>query len=241
MTNHFPQIQGWQRPFWFAENPRTKQMDAGCSSPLIIGLEGEMEAMEIAKAILRISGSSDLNALESGPFGGYPITIGDELIAESIDAPLSSDLPWSAAGVSDLSLTQFVHQLVEGRVWLPQMPHPDPQPIPISMVDDVCHIGPTDNNIVGNGSQTAFTLERTLAAAPTYPMLWGHNALRERRLIVAPDSEGRVKRGRESRAAEIWETRSHNTPKPRLQVQLSAPRHRVYCEIALLAAAHGPM
>ena len=161
------------------------------------------------EAILRISVSSDLNALETGPFGGYPITIGDELIAESIDAPLSSDLPWSAAGVSDLSLTQFVHQLVEGRVWLPQMPQPDPQPIPMSMVDDVCHIGPTDNNIVGNGSQTAFTLERTLSAAPTYPMLWGHNALRERRLIVAPDSEGRVKRGREPRAAQIWESRSH--------------------------------
>ena len=169
----------------------------------------EMEAMEIAKAILCISGSSDLNALETGPFGGYPITIGDELIAESIDAPLSSDLPWSAAGVSDLSLTQSVHQLVAGRVWLPQMPRPDPQPIPMSMVDDVCHIGPTDNNIVGNGSQTAFTLERTLSAAPTYPMLWGHNALRERRLIVAPDSEGRVKRGREPRAAQIWESRSH--------------------------------
>ena len=169
----------------------------------------EMEAMEMAKAILRISGSSGLNALESGPFGGYPITIGDELIAESIDAPLSSDLPWSAAGVSDFSLTQSVHQLIEGRIWLPQMPHANPQSIPMSMVDDVCHIGPTDNNIVGNGSQTAFTLERTLSAAPTYPMLWGHNAVRERRLIVAPDSEGRVKRGRESRAAEIWETRSH--------------------------------
>ena len=200
----------------------------------------EMEAMEIAKAILRISGSSDLNALESGPFGGYPITIGDELIAESIDAPLSSDLPWSAAGVSDLSLTQFVHQLVEGRVWLPQMPHPDPQPIPISMVDDVCHIGPTDNNIVGNGSQTAFTLERTLAAAPTYPMLWGHNALRERRLIVAPDSEGRVKRGRESRAAEIWETRSHTHQNRDFRFN-SQPLAVAFTETDQSAAAHGPM
>ena len=40
-------------------------------------------------------------------------------------------------------------------------------------------------------------------------MLWGHNAQREKRMVVVPDSEGRVKQGREDRAAEIWVTRSH--------------------------------
>ena len=40
-------------------------------------------------------------------------------------------------------------------------------------------------------------------------MLWSHDAKLEENLVVAPDSEGRVKSGREERAAEIWVTRSH--------------------------------
>ncbi len=39
-------------------------------------------------------------------------------------------------------------------------------------------------------------------------MLWNHDAELETKLIVEPDSEGRVKLGRESRATEIWSTRS---------------------------------
>ncbi len=70
-------------------------------------------------------------------------------------------------------------------------------------------LGYTDMNIVGNGSQAAFVRIKPPSSAPTYPMLWGHDAQLEKRMVVAPDSEGRVKPGRESRAAEIWDTRSH--------------------------------
>ena len=169
----------------------------------------EMEAMEIARAISGGARTSGLNALEDGPFGGNPIDIGEERIGESLDASLPADLPWSAAGISDFSLIQSAYQLVEGQLWLPQMLQPVAQQIPMAKLNDVCRIGSTDNNIVGNGSQTAFILDRTLTAAPTYPMLWSHNAKLETRLIVDPDSEGRVKRGRETRAVQIWETRSH--------------------------------
>ena len=169
----------------------------------------EMEAMATARAISQIAGTSDLKTLEDGPFGGVAMDIGDERVGEVIDAPLSSDLPWSAAGISDYSIVQSVQQLIQGCIWLPQMLQPEAQRIPVSKLNDVCMIGPTDNNIVGNGSRTAFIRDKSPSAAPTYPMLWSHNAKLETRLVVAPDSEGRVKQGREARAADIWESRSH--------------------------------
>ena len=38
--------------------------------------------------------------------------------------------------------------------------------------------------------------------------MWGHDARRERTLVVEPDCEGRVCVGKERRAADIWATRS---------------------------------
>ena len=78
----------------------------------------------------------------------------------------------------------------------------------MATIEKICQVGIADVNIVGNGGQTAFTRIKSPSANATYPMLWSHDAKLETRMIVAPDSEGRVKRGRESRAGEIWKTRS---------------------------------
>ena len=43
-------------------------------------------------------------------------------------------------------------------------------------------------------------------AAPTFPVLWGHDADRERRLIVQPDREGVVRARAAERAADAWDT-----------------------------------
>ena len=43
-------------------------------------------------------------------------------------------------------------------------------------------------------------------AAPTFPVLWGHDADRERRLIVQPDREGVVRARAAERAADAWGT-----------------------------------
>ena len=42
--------------------------------------------------------------------------------------------------------------------------------------------------------------------APTFPVLWGHDADRERRLIVQPDREGVVRARAAERAADAWGT-----------------------------------
>ena len=171
--------------------------------------DSEMEAAEIARAIRATAESSAARTLEDGPFGGSPVSVGDEPLGEVIDAPLSRDAPWSAVGISDFAVVQTAYQLVNGTIWLPQMSEQDALGVPMTDLQQVCQVGVNHNNIVGNGSQTAFDRIKPPSAAPTYPMLWNHNAQLEKRMVVAPDSEGRVKQGRENRAAEIWETRSH--------------------------------
>ncbi len=171
--------------------------------------DSEMEATEIARAIRTTAESASVRTIEDGPFGGTPLLVGDERLGEITEAPLSADAPWSTVGISDFTVVQAVYQLVQGKVWLPQMREQDAQVVLMTTVQDVCQLGIYDMNIVGSGRQTAFVRIKPPTAAPTYPMLWGHDAQLETRTIVAHDSEGQVKPGREQRAAEIWDTRSH--------------------------------
>ena len=169
----------------------------------------EMEATELARAIRQISLDPDLRTLESGPTGGTPLQIGDEILGGALDAPLKGDLPWPAAGVSDLSLIQTVFQLTCGKIWLPRMTESQVFELPMSTVGSIAQVGFHDANIVGNGNQAGFTRKKSVSSASTYPMLWAHDSIDETRLIVLPDSEGIIKTGKETRAAEIWATRSY--------------------------------
>ena len=169
----------------------------------------EMEAIEVARAIRAIVEDSTVRTLEDGPFGGTPLFVGEERLGEVIDAPLSRDAPWSSVGISDFSVAQTAFQLAEGLLWLPQMSRGDVVPLLISTVSPEGELGKGDAVIVGRKGKAAFDMIRPPSNAPTYPMLWGHDAQREKRMVVAPDSEGRISAGMETLAAEIWDTRSH--------------------------------
>ena len=169
----------------------------------------EMEATEIARAISALLQDSPLRTMEDGPFGGSSLFVGEEQLGEVVDAPLRGDTPWSAVGIADSIAIQTAYQLVQGRVWLPQLRDQDTLHLPMATLQQVCQVGINHNNIVGNGSQTAFDRIKSTSIASTYPMLWNHDAQREKSMVVEPDSEGRVKIGREGRAGEIWDTRSH--------------------------------
>ena len=168
-----------------------------------------MEATEIARAISQIASNGSVRRLEDGPYGGVELAIGEELLGEVIDAPLDLDLPWSAVGISDFSIVQSTSKLEKGVLWLPRMVESDALVIPVAPVQRIAKLGISDKDITGTGERTGFDRIISSSSISTYPMLWSHNAQRETRLVVAPDSEGRAKQGREARAAEIWETRSH--------------------------------
>ena len=167
----------------------------------------EMEASEIARAVAGLLENAGLRTLEDGPYGCNPLVIGTSIVGEVLDVPLEDD-PWSVIGLKDCIVAQAAFQLAQGRVWLPQMREQDAPSIPATTVAQICRVGLHDANIVGNGAQAAFTRTPHRVAA-SFPMLWGHDATREQRMIVDPDSEGRVRVGKEDRAHDIWDTRSH--------------------------------
>ena len=54
-------------------------------------------------------------------------------------------------------------------------------------------------------TQGAFDiLPNTANEIPTYPAIWAHDANKERRLVVNPDTRGRVRMGMQSEADQIW-------------------------------------
>ena len=169
----------------------------------------EMESLEIAKAISIFASDPNVRKFESGPIGGEPLVVGDAQIGEVIDAPLSSDSPWSSAGVADFFVVQTAHQLTRGQLWLPQISKQDRSPIAISTIQQISRVGLHHMNIASRSPQAAFDRINTRRGVPTYPMLWNHDAKKETNLVVQPDSEGRIKPNMHTRADEIWNTRSY--------------------------------
>ena len=171
--------------------------------------ESEMEATEIARAINAASKDLAVRTLEDGPFGGSALFVGEERLGEMIDVPLSKNAPWSSVGMVDFSVSQAAFQLANGLLWLPQMRQSDGVTLPISTVSPAGELGKGDAVIVGRQGKAAFKMIRPATAVPTYPMLWSHDAQREKQMVVDPDSEGRIDKGMDKLAAEIWDTRSH--------------------------------
>ena len=95
--------------------------------------------------------------------------LGEERIGEIIVAPLDSDLPWSAVGITDFSVPQSAYQLSNGLLWLPRMSKKDRSSIPMTVIQNVCQVGITHNNIVGNGKQAAFFLDKNLSSRAVIP------------------------------------------------------------------------
>ena len=84
---------------------------------------------------LEIFTTSDIRTISDGPFGGNSLEVGGEQLGELIDAPLSSELPWSSVGISDFSVIQSAYQLTQGMIWLPTME--EREPIPISTMNNI--------------------------------------------------------------------------------------------------------
>ena len=176
-----------------------------------------------AKQIHRLIEEKNLRRLEDGPMGGTPLYFGNDEIGQAMDAPLPASDGWNLARIADLSLAQAAYQLAnENRVWLPTMSKSDPANIPITTVEKIGKIGPIDRDINGKTPQGGIrgpfdTPTVKPGSAPTYPILWSHDADRERTMSFDADSEGIPRRGSTAaeraalalKVASVWDTASH--------------------------------
>ena len=147
-----------------------------------------VEASEIARAIRHLP--HDRNAL---------IFVGEKEAGCFIRATLADG---GCASLKEPSIADSMLSLEHGALLLPRMR--EALEIPIATLGNLGAKGLHDMQITGKASGPLDVIVRREAAA--YPMLWNHDADRERRLVVEPDSEGRVRRGRQDRALAVWET-----------------------------------
>ncbi|MCZ6681296.1 MAG: hypothetical protein O7E52_29100, partial [Candidatus Poribacteria bacterium] len=176
-----------------------------------------------AEQIRRLIAGKKLRRLEDGPVGGTLLHFGDEVIGQALDAPLPASGGWNLSRIADLSLAQAAYQLAnKKRVWLPTMSNSEVVDIPITTVAAIGDIGPLDRDINGKtptgGIRGPFDTSPVKSnSVPTYPVLWSHDAKRERTLTFDADCEGIPRRGAtteeqaalDRKVASVWNTASH--------------------------------
>ena len=181
-----------------------------------------MEGEEIGEQVLRMVAAGGIRTLEAGPSGGSVIFVGEEQVDEVLDCPLVKGAQWSAAGIIDLELAQTAYQLAFGRLWLPTLSEEDAPMLPITRLENIGRLGFLHRDINGGGGRGAFDISGPCSASASYPTLWKHDAIRQRAMIVEPDSEARIREGKRQRALQIWGSRSrtHHNPDFRFNSQV---------------------
>ena len=163
---------------------------------------GFAPADSIAKNIIA---NGNLRGIESGPYGGTRLTVGDELVGERLSVP-GGDL-WGCVRLLDYSLAQAAYALIDSRLWLPGIA--DAVDLKTSTLGTVGKLGLVHRDINGPAPRGPFD---KVAPSPTstYPSLWNHKATDEKRMLCAPDSQLEVRLGMESKAARAWATASRS-------------------------------
>lgn len=169
-----------------------------------------LDGYAAAKAIRRLIDDDDVRQIEEAPLGGSAIMIGSDKVGEAIQGPLPQDDTWDICRIADLSLAQTAWRLIEShQLWLPGMPKALDELLPLSKVDDmVAQIGPyhADINWSGAGGKIRgpFKLETTKKPdSVTYPILWSHDAERERAICFEADNQGKPRPGKTAEEKQI--------------------------------------
>ena len=158
----------------------------------------ESEGVIVAQAL---HSEQDIRMLGEGPYGGTPISIGEDEVGQAIVFPLSERGPWQLSGVADFSLAQVAYQLVQQTLWLPGIERTDIQSVPVVSLSNLIAANPPYHLSIrsrwydkSSCPQGPFDIHNPpINSVPTYPTLWAHDADRERRMVVAIDSEAIVR------------------------------------------------
>ena len=169
-----------------------------------------LEATETARLVTRLPASATTGRLSAGgqPLGSY------------IRAPLREG---GCAALRESALADAMMALRNGALRMPR--YGERLPIPIVPLGTLGERGLLDRDVGNrNDAKPPFRAPfRVVPArgAPSYPFLWRHDAERERRMVVKPDSEGEVHPGCDDRAIAAWRTatRLHFTLDFRLNSQ----------------------
>ena len=158
-----------------------------------------LEAITVAWAVRRIPVEPTVGAIVIGR---------GERAGCSIRSALSNT---GCAGLREAGVASAATGLVRGKLVLPRQR--DAIPLPVVALGALGNRGLLDRDINGTEVSHAdlprgpfdIVSQQQPDIAPTWPVLWAHQAARERQMIVMPDSAGEVRPGCESRATDAWE------------------------------------
>lgn len=181
-------------------------------------LSGASAADQIHRLIAR----KNIRRVEDGPVGGTQLYFGKDVVGQAITARLPESGVWNLARIADLSLAQASYQLTkENRLWLPGMAKTDAINVQVTTLGPG-RTGPIDRDIDGvnpNGEiRGPFEIVSVkIGSVPTYPVLWGHKAERERTMCFDGDTEGIPRKATKPEQEEalakrmeaVWVTASH--------------------------------
>jgi hypothetical protein len=169
-----------------------------------------LDGYATAKAIRRLIDDDEVRQIGDAPLGGSAIMIGSDKVGEAMQGPLPQDDTWDICRIADLALAQTAWRLIENhQLWLPGMAEALVDLLPLSAVNDmVAQIGPYHADINWNGAggkiRGPFKLQPTKKPeAVTYPILWSHDAERERTLCFEADNEGKARPGKTAEEKKI--------------------------------------
>ena len=190
-----------------ARKKKVQSGDSPVSRARFVSLHSRPQGFAQASAVASSIASYDsVRNVESGPYGGDGILIGDAFVGEILEAPLGEyESGWGAARIKDAAVAQVAYSLSTGKLWLPA--EADGIALPIARLNEVGQRGLDSQLFISPGHKGPFT-KIPQSATATYPSLWNHNASRETRIICEPDSQLQVRQGMESKAAEVWATAS---------------------------------
>ena len=159
-----------------------------------------VEARELARVVRR-----QLTDRSGTTGSAFEVSLGSQMAGSGIRATLADG---GCAGVSDFSLAGAAIGLKNGV--LPIARTSGAALLPVTKLGALGNRGPLDRDVGGRRGTTAkargpFEIV-SIQGVPTFPTLWAHEASRERKLVIAPDSMGKPKPGRQRDATTIWKT-----------------------------------
>ncbi len=180
--------------------------DSPCGDTLFVNLLRRPRSL--AEAAVLAATVRDLP--ESRRSGRFHLGSRDEA-GTFVRAPLAKG--GGCAGLREPALADAMLSLHDGQLALPRSN--DRPKVPVTHLDELGTRGKLDRDIAGehpDGSPRGPFDIFVARDMPLYPVLWSHDAKRERSLVVAPRQEGVIREGLRERAVDLWQataTRLH--------------------------------
>ena len=112
---------------------------------------------------------------------------------------------WNGIGIRDASLARFMRNLTQSRLVMPQTR--ESCEVPVCRMGDLGRRGYLDRDINGRTRdgrpRGPFDIE-PIISFPEYPVLWAHDAARERQLVIAADRQAQIRPECDERAVQLW-------------------------------------